>query len=122
MAGMLFARFDHFLVQAFSITRRIARTRRTVRTLLAEREIVAQDFDPARTERIGYRHQKRRIPIRSGAVGENQKIQDVPQEAVASSPGKAIAATAFRCGATLRIPPLNEKGPPGPGDPFFEFF
>jgi len=57
------------LLVAFGVT-----ARRAVRTQLAERQIAAQNRQPGFAESRGQRHEKRRVAIRSGAVGQNDAV------------------------------------------------
>jgi hypothetical protein len=53
-AWLRFAKFVDLGAQTFAIALCIARTGRTLRTLLAEWQIVAQNVDPRFAEGVGY--------------------------------------------------------------------
>jgi hypothetical protein len=71
-----FARLEHLFSKSFVIACSIAGPRRPVGTLLPESKIVADDIDACRGERVRHSNQQRCISIRSGAMSENQYIQN----------------------------------------------
>ncbi len=67
---MLLAQLQYLLPQACAIPRRVGWTRRTLRAILPERQVVSQRFDALFGECVCKRNEQRRIAIRSSAVSE----------------------------------------------------
>ena len=74
-AWVCFANFEYFQAQAFAIARRIHWPWRTMRTLLAKWQIVADYVRTALAERIRQRYQQRCVAIRTSAMREDQRFQ-----------------------------------------------
>ena len=75
-------------MEALLIAFGAAAWRRTVRTQLAEGKIATEHGESGGAEGIGERDEKRRVAVRSGAVGE--------EETVAAGVGQRVEVTANR--------------------------
>ena len=71
-----FANLEHLRAEALSIARRVGWARRSMRTLLPERQIIAEDVGTGLAKRIRQRNQQWRVAIRAGAMSEDQRFQN----------------------------------------------
>lgn len=73
---LLLADFRDLLAKSLAIPSRIAWARRSVRPLLAERQIIAHNLNAMFRENMCERNEQWRVSVRSSAVGEQQVLHE----------------------------------------------
>ena len=90
--------------ESFSIARGAGWRWAASRTGLAKRQIATQDGDTAGGEGLGHRHQKRRIGVAAGAMGEHEAVGAARCGRVQNAADRRVSPTLMRSTLTAAPP------------------